>query len=242
MAAMLRIRSPLLAIVLALAFCSLVLALGARSSVAQDADSDADGYADDLELQLGSNPNDPDSTPEHFALLWTCTDGNDNDKDGKRDFVDPGCRNTVTGSTPAPTSTPAPNAPADPDSAPNGGGSGSGAPSGGTSGSGGSNTVLESGAGSVGGAADGGSGAGDASQNGSGANSGTATGAGDAKSTDSGDTQGNSADAAKNDAGDGSIGLSWILLFLIPLGLLVAAAICLLAVRRAKARRSSRVT
>ena len=62
------------------------LAFGARSSAAQTADTDADSYADDLEVQLGSSPTNPDSTPEHFALLWTCTDGNDNDKDGRRDF------------------------------------------------------------------------------------------------------------------------------------------------------------
>jgi hypothetical protein len=111
-----------------------VLALGARSSAAQTADTDADSYADDLEVQLGSSPTNPDSTPEHFALLWTCTDGNDNDKDGKRDFVDPGCRNTVPGSPSTPAPTPAPT---QPPGGSGGGSSGSGSGGGGSSGSGG---------------------------------------------------------------------------------------------------------
>src|SRR5439155_3512753 len=76
--------------------------------------------------------NNPDSTPETFAMVWTCTDGNDNDRDGKRDLFDPGCRNTVSGSTPAPTATPAPSGPSD--SGTNPGGSGSGSSGGSTDG------------------------------------------------------------------------------------------------------------
>ena len=126
-------RTSLLTIALVLLSLVLVVAgfaFSVRSSAAQTADTDADSYADDLERQLGSNPNDPESTPENFALLWTCTDGNDNDRDGKRDFIDPGCRNTVPGSTPAPTTTPAPGGSSDSGTNPGGNGSGSGGGSG----------------------------------------------------------------------------------------------------------------
>ncbi len=61
---------------------------------------DADGYPGWVELLAGSDPNDPQSTPE-FALLdeqahWaqTCSDGVDNDGDGRSDERDPGCHLT----------------------------------------------------------------------------------------------------------------------------------------------------
>src|SRR5439155_14714480 len=130
-------RTPSRSLTLALGVFSLLLvaagfAFSARTGAAQTADTDADSYPDDVERQLGSDPNNPDSTPETFAMVWTCTDGNDNDRDGKRDLFDPGCRNTVSGSTPAPTATPAPSGPSD--SGTNPGGSGSGSSGGSTDG------------------------------------------------------------------------------------------------------------
>jgi len=125
------------------AFVAAVLTFGAHIAAAQTADTDGDGYADGVEQQLGSDPNDPESTPESFTLLWTCTDGNDNDRDGKRDFNDPGCRNTAPGSTPAPTATPAPNGPSDSGASPGGNGSGSDGVSTDGSSDGGRNAVLQ---------------------------------------------------------------------------------------------------
>jgi hypothetical protein len=54
-------------------------------------DRDCDGYYNYYEIMLGSNPDDPTSTPEHFAIPATCQDGLDNDKDGLTDGTDPGC-------------------------------------------------------------------------------------------------------------------------------------------------------
>jgi len=54
-------------------------------------DPDGDGYATPLELHLGSNPTDPASTPENIVFPETCTDGADNDGDGRTDFQDQGC-------------------------------------------------------------------------------------------------------------------------------------------------------
>ncbi len=65
-------------------------------------DSDGDGVPNAIELQYGSLPNDPASTPESAAydaaeMRTTCSDGVDNDKDGTTDAVgmggagDPGC-------------------------------------------------------------------------------------------------------------------------------------------------------
>jgi hypothetical protein len=61
--------------------------------------SDADGYADELEAIVGSDPNDAESTPEYGLLdeqtrSNTCHDGLDNDGDGRSDRADPGCRVT----------------------------------------------------------------------------------------------------------------------------------------------------
>lgn len=62
-------------------------------------DIDGDGTSDDREGQMGSDPVDALSTPEHGLLdeqstSFTCTDGIDNDGDGKRDRADRGCRTT----------------------------------------------------------------------------------------------------------------------------------------------------
>jgi len=54
-------------------------------------DKDCDGYYNYMEIMLGSNPDDPTSTPEHIAIIATCQDGLDNDKDGLTDTADPGC-------------------------------------------------------------------------------------------------------------------------------------------------------
>jgi hypothetical protein len=56
-----------------------------------DWDDDGDGYTDFWEKYLGSDPRDPNSTPEHKLIRSTCTDGKDNDKDGLTDGADPGC-------------------------------------------------------------------------------------------------------------------------------------------------------
>ena len=56
-----------------------------------DWDDDGDGYTDFWEGLLGSDPRDPDSTPEHKLIRSTCTDGLDNDKDGLADGADPAC-------------------------------------------------------------------------------------------------------------------------------------------------------
>ncbi len=54
-------------------------------------DTDGDCFKDFIEEILGSDPNDPASTPEDSSLPETCDDGVDNDKDGLTDDADPGC-------------------------------------------------------------------------------------------------------------------------------------------------------
>jgi hypothetical protein len=56
-----------------------------------DYDADNDGWDDFTETQWGSNPNDANSTPEHWFMRETCSDGVDNDGDGSTDAVDSGC-------------------------------------------------------------------------------------------------------------------------------------------------------
>ena len=46
-------------------------------------DTDGDGYSDGEEWMFGSSPLDPDKTPEHMQLPWTCYDFVDNDDDGQ---------------------------------------------------------------------------------------------------------------------------------------------------------------
>jgi hypothetical protein len=60
---------------------------------------DGDPYTRNLELAVGSNPDDGESTPEHGLfdeqmLSDTCRDSVDNDLDGKKDSADLGCRLT----------------------------------------------------------------------------------------------------------------------------------------------------
>ena len=224
--------------------CSLTLALSAasllliaagftfsvRSSAAQTADTDGDGYADGVEQQLGSDPNDPESTPESFTLLWTCTDGNDNDRDGKLDFMDPGCRNTVAGSTPAPTVTPAPNGPSDSGTSPGGNGSGSGGGSTDGSSDGGGNAVLEGAGAPIARTSGSGAGTDTASQTGSGSqNSGDTTGANSDKSANAGAAPGTDI-AQSNSSGDNGGGFLWktsllLLLLVLLIGGLIAGAV-----------------
>jgi hypothetical protein len=54
-------------------------------------DTDGDCFKDFMEEILGSNPNDPSSTPETGSLPETCADARDNDRDGLTDDADPGC-------------------------------------------------------------------------------------------------------------------------------------------------------
>ena len=54
-------------------------------------DNDGDGFLNRVEIELGSDPNNPNSTPEHIVFTPTCNDGIDNDLDGRTDFNDPGC-------------------------------------------------------------------------------------------------------------------------------------------------------
>jgi hypothetical protein len=64
-------------------------------------DTDGDTVPDDEEIALGSDPNDPDSTPEDTSVAGTCTDGVDNDGDGLIDDEDDGCVPDVTPTEPS---------------------------------------------------------------------------------------------------------------------------------------------
>jgi hypothetical protein len=57
-----------------------------------EADTDGDTVPDDVEGEFGSDPHNPDSTPESPAFdPDTCSDGVDNDGDGLIDAEDEGC-------------------------------------------------------------------------------------------------------------------------------------------------------
>jgi len=72
-------------------------------------DWDCDTWPDSIEIEMGSDPYDPHSTPEHWLDPYTCYDGADNDRDGPIDGADPGCASLVNPMpTPAPTPTPTP--------------------------------------------------------------------------------------------------------------------------------------
>ena len=59
-----------------------------------DADDDGDGYADSLEVSVGSDPNDSNSTPlEQGLVAWYPFDGNASDMSGN------GNDGTVNGAT-----------------------------------------------------------------------------------------------------------------------------------------------
>jgi len=60
-----------------------------------DADDDDDGVGDVFELGVaGSDPLDPDNTPEYVGAGNVCEDGRDNDLDGQVDGADELCRDT----------------------------------------------------------------------------------------------------------------------------------------------------
>lgn len=61
---------------------------------AQAADSDGDGFADDVEIRLASNPFDPTSRPEDLSVAGSCAGGGDDDGDGTKDSADRGCLDT----------------------------------------------------------------------------------------------------------------------------------------------------
>jgi len=67
------------------------VACSLASPRACDWNDDGDGYIDFIERILSSDPDDSDSTPEHWLIGGTCTDGLDNDKNGLTDGADPGC-------------------------------------------------------------------------------------------------------------------------------------------------------
>jgi hypothetical protein len=78
------------------------------------ADTDSDGFSDHQELNLGSDPLVNASRPEHTSIAGTCTDGDDNDGDGRTDGADQGCVGgppppdvTITGFGSMPDGTPA---------------------------------------------------------------------------------------------------------------------------------------
>lgn len=52
-------------------------------------DWDGDGYGNDFEIEAGSSPDNPVSTPEHAVIGNTCNDGIDNDGDGYMDLNEP---------------------------------------------------------------------------------------------------------------------------------------------------------
>jgi hypothetical protein len=54
-------------------------------------DDDADGFEDAVEREFGSNPVQKVSVPEFAGLGVSCTDGVDNDLDGRSDALDPSC-------------------------------------------------------------------------------------------------------------------------------------------------------
>jgi len=60
-------------------------------------DTDGDGFDDVQEVNLGSDPEDADSTPEDTSIAGTCTDEEDNDLDGYIDYVDGGCGDDTDG-------------------------------------------------------------------------------------------------------------------------------------------------
>ena len=223
-----------LAWVLVPALVTTIFTVGTQISGAQSADTDADGYAEELEEELGSNPTDANSTPEHFSLLWSCTDGNDNDKDGTRDFADQGCR--VTGSpapTPAATATPGP-------TATQGAGSGSGSGGGSSSDGGGSSGSGDSGSGQGGTNGSGTSETGGDGSDGGGQGSGAGIGAaGSTSGGEGGSTSDGGDDASRADGSGGDGGFPWMLLLIILAAVLTLASIGYALVARSQARSRS---
>jgi len=59
-------------------------------------DEDLDTIDDGIEKLFGSNPDDPNSVPEHeLANPGSCSDSTDNDRDGVADAADPACRSAT---------------------------------------------------------------------------------------------------------------------------------------------------
>jgi len=58
-------------------------------------DADGDGFFDVDEAAWGTDPNDPNSTPEFIGYPATCEDGLDNDGDGLADGADDGCSDII---------------------------------------------------------------------------------------------------------------------------------------------------
>lgn len=70
---------------------------GIENCIDFGSDADSDGISRCIELEFGSDPNNPASTPEHLAYdqeygRSTCTDGVDNNLDGLADHQDVSCR------------------------------------------------------------------------------------------------------------------------------------------------------
>ena len=72
-----------------------------------DDDSDGDGYFDSEELSAGSDPNNPNSTPEAW-WYGTCEDGSDNDLDAATDKDDDNCGDPCEWPEPLPGDPPQP--------------------------------------------------------------------------------------------------------------------------------------
>jgi hypothetical protein len=92
-----------------------------------DRDSDGDGFFDSDEINSGSDPDDPASTPEDWGH-GACEDGLDNDLDGPADGEDAGCAEIC--GPPPPTLPPEPGPESAPEATPagtpvDGGGGGS---------------------------------------------------------------------------------------------------------------------
>jgi len=58
-------------------------------------DADGDGFFDVDEAAWGTDPNDPNSTPEFIGYPAVCEDGRDNDGDGQIDAADDGCSDII---------------------------------------------------------------------------------------------------------------------------------------------------
>lgn len=62
------------------------------ASLPTSLDTDGDGWANDVESELGSNPGSAVSEPESVAVPESCIDDADNDGDAATDEADTGCR------------------------------------------------------------------------------------------------------------------------------------------------------
>ena len=81
-----------------------------------DSDDDDDGFTDDTEVDLGSDPLDLFSTPEDATVAGSCFDATDNDGDGPVDMNDSGCQVLIVGIDMDPAGNTCPNDCTDPGS------------------------------------------------------------------------------------------------------------------------------